>query len=196
MQEPQIVTKKRNWAWLYVLIGFLLTAAIVAGVFWWQQTKVDKLQQDLNKTKTELQKERQEEEPAAVTPSVSDFYELALPQIDMKFAKVPKELPGLTYKYTDMGTYDVVAFSSTKMTAYCSLDGTDSPLGVLFKRTGVYPTSEGPKPELIKQYDGFYIAYREPQQTCSAEHEAAVETAQDEQVPLLRDALASLEIVQ
>lgn len=158
-----------------IIIGLVIALIGSLGfIFWQNYSNKNASGNDTNSNSSQVKDavdiDKQEE---LNNKNVIKFKELGISIV------VPDSIKDITYNYETGETGGVVdgatGLSTTSITnkyAECAADGTAPPLGVLFKVDGYYPdevnvmTTPG---KLVKQFDGYYIAYRNPQSMCSTQ---------------------------
>jgi len=189
-QAPYNPPKKRGgfFKWLLILI---LLAAAAAGIYYWQHKKVSDLNAQLKDANNQVNSISDQfaayKNQVGNATTTGQPTTVAIKELGLQLT-VSSDLKDLTYKVisvnykkptNNLGTYPT-AFLSTK-----ALDGLESgkcaatnfktdsvpPLGYLTKTTGTYPaspTADNSTGTLVKQFSGYYIAWRAPASDCFA----------------------------
>ncbi|HEV2412818.1 MAG TPA: hypothetical protein VGS28_03360 [Candidatus Saccharimonadales bacterium] len=203
---------------LLVIIALLIAAGALYGTYYWQHQKVTKATNQVSSLNTQIMSLENQvrslngqlsKKPASSssTPSTPTTTTVKLTQMGVEFT-VPSSLSDLTYYYSTTdpsggGTIsgetfaDVSASSIASQDSGCTANSTTNnaqgtALGMIIKGTGTGVSAEGL--DVIKQFNGYFIAYSEPQATCSSS--TSVDSTLMSDIAALKTALSSVQPIQ
>jgi outer membrane murein-binding lipoprotein Lpp len=183
-------------ALIFVLV-LVLIGGVGYGVYYWQQQQVKTLNTEvntltvqaagLNKQITTLNAQVKAD---TKTAAVANQNVIKITNLGIQIT-VPDSIKDLTFTTSSTTESGLSTASLTSKNATCS--ATDMPLGNLNKATGTYPanpTINNAPGALVKQFNGFYIAYSSPQAACS--NDTLTNGYQTTQLDVLRAALPTV----
>ncbi|HEU5187349.1 MAG TPA: hypothetical protein VFT87_02495 [Candidatus Saccharimonadales bacterium] len=173
----------KNQKGFSVIIIIAVVALGVGGFIAWRLLN----QQSPTQTQADQEQNASQQADTRVSQKIIAFEKLGI-KITVK---EPLASQLIFQEITD-NTWGMAARLTTKDVAdgapACGLnDGSDVALGVLFRINGTYPENAhatNAPGSLVKQFPGFYIAYRTPQQPCS-EDQAIVQLIADHKKSLI-----------